>query len=349
MSQNGVQFVDKGQHFCKPPELIETYFEDASSESDGSNDSIQSQTWAEVPITTNPYVTVNLKASSGSDTLECDLLQPSWEELETPVLSPRVLLPFKSLSLLESPSDIEKPAIADISAGVVKKKSVENVSIIKERESTGFFFSNVTTPKPFLPLTPINSDGTWSDSDESSHATLVQTNVERNLKSQFLGMVKQEGSMMYIKHIESPMSETQSKDKAPKNDILQQVETQTSGLFRETPCSETDMSELQPFDIRPELLCGFDSISKLDSPIQKVKGESGNLSTYIERRDSLLEGLVADGGTRDFALWFDRLGPGLHCNQDFHTETGIFKQDFWHNPFARSKSFDKYLGLTAED
>jgi len=349
MSQNSVEVVDEGQHFSKPPEHIETYFEDASSESDWSNDSIQWQTWAEVPISTNPYVTVNLKASSDSDNLECFSVQPSQEELEMPILSPRVLLPFKSLSLLESPSDIEKHTIADVSGVVVEKKSVENVSIIKERESTGFFFSNVTTPKPFLPLTPIDSDGTWSDSDESSPATLAWTNVERNLKSPFLGMIKQEGSMMYIKHFESPMSETQSKDKAPKIDILQQVETQTSGSFRETPCSETDMSELQPFDVRPELLRGFDSISKLDSPIQKVKGASGNLSTYIERQDSLLEGLVADGGTRDFALWFDRLGPGLHCNQDFHTETGIFKQDFWHDPFARSKSFDKYLGLTAED
>jgi len=349
MSQNGVQVVDESQHFCKPPEQIETYFEDASSESDGSNDSIQWQAWAEVPITINPHVTFDLKASNDSDTLQCVSLEPSQEELETPVLSPRVLLPFKSLSLLESPSDIEKSAIVDVSAGLVEKKSAENVSIINGQESTGFFFSNVTTPKPFLPFTPSNSDGTWSDSDESSPEPLVWTNGERNLKSQFLEMAKQERSIMYLKHIANPISETQSKDKPPKIDILQQVETHTSGSSRETACSETDMSELLPFDIRPELMCGFDSISKLDSPIQKGKGESGNLSTYIERRDSLLEGLVADGGTRDFALWFDRLGPGLHCNQDFHTETGIFKQDFWHNPFARSKSFDKYLGLTAED
>jgi len=351
MSQIGVQLVDEGQYFCKPSEQIVTDYEDASSDSDWSNDSIWLQTWAEVPISTNPYVTpLDLKANSDSDTPQCVPLQPSEEELETPVFS-TVLQPLKSLSLLESPSDIEKPAIADVSEGVVQKKNEDILSIKKERESSGFFFTNVTTPKPFLPLTSIKSDTTWSDSDESSRAILVWKNVERNQKSQSSEKVKKDEFIEYIKHSESPNSETQSKDKDCKIEILQQVERQESVLssFQEKACSETNMSELQVFHTRPQLLCGYDKISRPDPPVPKVNCKSGNLSTYIERQDSLLKGLVADGGTRDFAKWFDRLDPGLHCDQDFHTETGIFKKDFWHNTFARSKSFDKYLGLTPED
>jgi len=349
MSHNSVQLGYERQQVCRPPEDIETHIQEAASELEEVNDSIQEGPWVDVPILRNPNVTVDLKANhNDSGTLQSVSRQPSQEQIETPVFSPRVLLPFKSLSLLESPSDIERPVISGVDRAVVEEKTGKKGPVIKEEVLTGFFFPNVNTPKPFLPLSPLKSDGTWSDS-ETSPANLVWQNMENDLESELAEKVEQEGYMKYIKQLESPISETSFEEKAPKIDILKQVERQTPGSSGNTPYSGTDISELQPFDVRPELLCGFDSISKLESPIHKEKGESGNLSTYIEKRDSLLKGLVADGGTRDFALWFERLGPGLHCNQDFHTETGTFEQDFWHNPFARSKSFDRYLGLTGED
>merc|ERR1719419_394287 len=102
-------------------------------------------------------------------------------------------------------------------------------------------------------------------------------------------------------------------------------------------CSEQEMLEKEA-----GWSCKFDNHSKAPS-LNKL--DSGYLSTYIERRDSALKGLVAGGATRDFAMWFDRVGPDVHCNQDFHTEAGTFEQDLWHNPFERSKSLDIYLGL----
>jgi len=334
---------------CKPPEENEAQLSGVFYESQISCESIEEEPWAQVPIVVESHVNADLK-SDQSESVACPFFskQPSVEHLQTPVFSPRVLLPFKSLSLLESPSDVERPVIHNSSgAEMVPERTEEKEIINKEHRSKGFFFAGVKTPKPFLPLSPNESDDTWSGSETSSEDS-VQRQMERNLKSEFGKNLQREGSMKYIKVLESPASNNSCTQKSPKIKIPNPpVEGNTPQSSENTPNSTTESSELMPFDVRPELLCGFESLSKLDSPNEKRR--SGYLSTYIERRDSLLKGLVADGGTRDFALWFERLGPSLHCNQDFHTETGIFNKDIWHNPFSRSNSFDRYLGLKAED
>lgn len=271
----------------------------------------------EVPIDTNPFVTVDLDSTRTQQSLS---RQPSQEQLQTPVFTPRVLMPFLSPSLLSSPSSVEHKTEDETSRKTFEGKNSE----MKKSEETH-------EKEPAENFVPQQSSASLSDGSASCDETdNVWTNLERNLPSELSTEVEQNGSMKFITYSENKSPE-EVVEKSPK-----------SGLPSDRHGLKEDEST-PDHDVNPEF-CRLESHSAPSSP-NLVKKSSEYLSTYIERQDSVLNGLEANGGTRDFAVWFDRLAPDVHCDEDFHTETGTFGQDFWHNPFKKSKSLDRYLGL----
>jgi len=327
MAQNCFQVGDQMFSVVKPNIEDGTHLSEVSSESKLSKHSNGEEDYVEKSTVTDPLL-INMPIPDPNTlaTQKCISGQRFKEKFKNPLFTPRILKPFLSPSMLPSPSysDEAEREANDHSSG---------------------FFSNVTQPQTSVPLSAVPSEETWTGS-ETSTADQLWDNMERKLKVELKEDIEEKGSMTYINNRENLVSKTCSTENSQRNVITNDKATrQNPAKYADTLETASEKGGLPLLEVRPELLCSFESLPNFDSPIEKVKGESGYLSTYIEKRDSLLKGLVADGGTRDFALWFDRLGPGLHCNQDFETETGTFGRDFWHDPFARSKSFDKYLGL----
>lgn len=288
-------------------------YETEHSEKDSDTESTYEQL-AVVPIDPNPFVSVDLTSTR---TQQSPSRQPS-QELKTPVFSTRVLQPFMSPSFLSSPSSVE------LANGCEVKWRCSD-----ELEKGEINRNEKALPKEQMPNSvplPLSSSSNHviGSCNEASPAGQVWDNMERNLHSEISAVVENQGSMKYIKYPEDRSPNTHAEKSLGINitDDSSSRQTQTE--------LEADNSEL---------------LSTQSSPVNRNRDTGGYLSTYIERQDSILEGLEADGGTRDFALWFNRLGPDVHCNQDLHTETGTFKQDIWHNPFKKSKSLDRYLGL----